>query len=270
MTLTVPRFTSPPLPGDIGLTSIAGAVGRLVRIGQWLNGDGFGAWEHAFLVLPGGRLIEAMPGGARIVPLDTYDQRDVLFMAPLLTDQQRQDICTAAAAYEGVPYSFLDYLALATHRLRLPAPGLHAYVASTRHMICSQLVDQAYRDAGVHLFDDDRWSGYVTPGALHRRLAEIRALTPGERWYAAWTEAVERSLGFLFEDGDGGGGAEEVQKPPLGLSPMRLPEPREPADNEDELLAGPQPQRLYLNKRVTADSTEEGPGGGVPGPRQGR
>ncbi|RPE27228.1 hypothetical protein [Kitasatospora cineracea] len=232
MTSPIAPFSSPPLPGDIGLTSIRGPVGRLVRAGQWLNGDGFGAWEHAFLVLPGERLIEAMPGGARIVPLDTYDRRDVLFMAPNgLTRQQRLDICEAGAAYEGVPYSFLDYVALATHRLRLPAPGLHAYVASTRHMICSQLVDQAYRDAGVHLFDDDRWSGYVTPGALHRRLAAISTLSAAERWIATPAEAFLR---FPAEDGE-----------------------------------APQVRRLHPNEPVASAGTDEGPRG-VPGPRQGR
>ncbi len=40
-------------------------------------------------------------------------------------------------------------------------------------MICSQLVDQSYQDAGVHLFSDGRWSGYVTPGALFERLADF-------------------------------------------------------------------------------------------------
>jgi hypothetical protein len=33
-------------------------------------------------------------------------------------------------------------------------------------MICSQLVDEAYLRAGVHLFDDGRDPGDVTPGDL--------------------------------------------------------------------------------------------------------
>jgi hypothetical protein len=35
-------------------------------------------------------------------------------------------------------------------------------------MICSQLVDQCYQDAGVHLFADGRWPGDVTPADLYR------------------------------------------------------------------------------------------------------
>ncbi|ANZ20884.1 hypothetical protein ACH4YO_28185 [Streptomyces noursei] len=161
-----------PLPGDIGLTQISGVTGRLIRFGQWINGDGFADYEHTFLVLPGERLLEAEPGGARIRSLSEYDGSDVLYVCPKqLTEQQREKICVAADRYVGVPYSFLDYLAIATHRLHVPVPGLRRYVASTRHMICSQLVDQSYQDADVHLFSDGRWPGYVTPMALYTLLA---------------------------------------------------------------------------------------------------
>ncbi|MEU7229466.1 hypothetical protein [Streptomyces chrestomyceticus] len=161
-----------PMPGDIGLTRINGDVGRLIRIGQWLNGNGFGDYQHAFLVLPGEMLIEAEPGGATIRSLSAYDGVDVLYVCPEgLTDARRDAICAVCRGYEGVPYSFLDYLAIAVHRLRLPFPGLRRYVAATGHMICSQLVDQSYQNAGVRLFDDGRWSGYVTPMALYRLLA---------------------------------------------------------------------------------------------------
>ncbi|TJZ44481.1 hypothetical protein FCH28_29490 [Streptomyces piniterrae] len=161
-----------PMPGDIGLTQISGVTGRLIRLGQWLNGDGFADYQHAFLVLPDNRLLEAVPGGARIRSLSEYTGANALYVCPEgLTEQQRSAICDAATRYIGVPYSFLDYLAIATHRFHLPVPGLRRYIASTRHMICSQLVDQCYLDAGVHLFADGRWPGYVTPMALYKLLA---------------------------------------------------------------------------------------------------
>ena len=161
-----------PLPGDIGLTQIPGSAGAFIRIGQWVNGNGFADYEHAFLVLPDGRLLQAEPGGARMASLEECSGKRTLYAYPAeLTDGQRVAICAAAARYLGVPYSFLDYGAIAAHRFRLPIPGLRPYVASTRHMICSQLVDQCYQDAGVHLFDDNRWPGYVTPEALYDLLA---------------------------------------------------------------------------------------------------
>jgi cell wall-associated NlpC family hydrolase len=160
-----------PRPGDIGLVRIKGWVGWLIRILQWFNGDGFSQYEHAFIVLEDGMLIEAMPGGAQIVSLDEYAGEDVLYVSPAgLTDADRQRICAEARKYEDVPYSFVDYAAIAAHRLHLPYPGLRVFVESSAHMICSQLVDQSYRDAGIKLFSDERWAGYVTPGSLNKRL----------------------------------------------------------------------------------------------------
>ena len=37
------------LPGTIGLTQISGDVGRLIRVGQWMCGDGFTDYQHAFI-----------------------------------------------------------------------------------------------------------------------------------------------------------------------------------------------------------------------------
>lgn len=161
-----------PQPGDIGLTSITGPVGKLIKVGQWLNGDGFGPYQHAFIVLPGDRLIEAEPGGATVSPLSEYDDRPVVYLSPQgLTPAQRKAICDCALKYQGVPYSFADYAALAAHRFHLPVPGLRSYVESSKHQICSELVDRAYLDAGIHLFHDGRWPGYVTPMALYALLS---------------------------------------------------------------------------------------------------
>ncbi|WTJ79432.1 hypothetical protein OG335_20590 [Kitasatospora sp. NBC_01539] len=146
-----------------------GRVGRLIRIGQWLNGDGFADYEHAFIYVGDGQLVEAQPGGAELRPVSVYDGHPALWSTGryTLTDGQRAALVTAARGYVGVPYSVADYFALAAHRFRLPfSPLLKGYVADSRHMICSQLVDQCYLDAGVHLFSDGRWPGYVTPADL--------------------------------------------------------------------------------------------------------
>ncbi|MFE6912282.1 hypothetical protein [Streptomyces erythrochromogenes] len=146
-------------------------MSRLIRFGQWLNGDGFSEHGHAFLVLPDGELIEAQPSGAAVCSLTRYGRAHVIYVCPSdLTAEQRLEICAAALRYVGVPYGFLDYAAIAAHRIHLPVPGLRRCIASSRQQICSQLVDQAYKDAGVELFTDGRWAGYVTPGALYRRL----------------------------------------------------------------------------------------------------
>ncbi|WP_051055272.1 MULTISPECIES: hypothetical protein [Kitasatospora] len=153
---------------------MGGSSGRLIRIGQFLNGDGFADYEHAFVCVGDGQLVEAQPGGAVLRPLSEYDGRPALWSTGRipLTDEQRAAVAAAARSCLGTPYSFADYLALAAVRLHLPGGApLRRFVASTKHMICSQLVDQCYQDAGVHLFTDHRWPGYVTPADLARLLS---------------------------------------------------------------------------------------------------
>ena len=159
-------MTAFPQPGDFAVVSAGGIAGPLISFGEWLNGDGFGEWEHAFLYVGGGDIIQAEPGGASERPLTGHAHTLWSSDAIPLTDPQRHAICAAAEGYLGIPYSFLDYAALAAHRLHLDVPGLRAYISDTGHMICSQLVDQCYADAGVHLFADGRWPGYVTPASL--------------------------------------------------------------------------------------------------------
>lgn len=157
-------------PGRIGLTKIHGAAGKGIRVGQFLNGSGFEDYEHAFLDLGDGTLIQAEPGGAQIRSLDIYPEGDVYWCDGIystVSTAKRLEIASHARTMEHVPYSFLDYFALFTHRLHIPAPGLRRYIASSGHLICSQLVDRAYMLSCVHLFQN-RWEGYVTPGDLYR------------------------------------------------------------------------------------------------------
>lgn len=158
-----------PRPGDIGLTQIRGVTGRAIRLAQWLNGDGYADYEHAFVYLGNGRVVEAQPGGAILAPLSKYDVTRVAWIPA--SEDHGFKIVSQALALLGTPYSFADYLALFALRLHLPSRRLRAYVASSRHMICSQLADEAWRRAGVELFTDGRPPQSVTPARL--------ALLPG-------------------------------------------------------------------------------------------
>lgn len=169
-----------PRPGDIGLTQISGTGGRLIRFGQWLNGDGFKDYEHAFVVTEYRQglpdipwIVEAMPGGAQHVKNWHDPERTVYLRCP---EGVREAVASAARGYTGVPYSYADYFALAAHRLHVPYPHLRRYVRDSGHMICSQLADQAAADGGWHLFDDGRLPGDVTPGDLERLYQGQRAV----------------------------------------------------------------------------------------------
>jgi hypothetical protein len=172
---------------DYACVPVAGAIGRGIELAQWLNGDGFAAFEHALIYAghfdstphadprwvegsgPGHYVVEAQTAGARLRCLDfapqDYPGARWSTGHVALTDAQRGAIADAAFALLGTPYSFLDYAALSAHRLELhPLDyALKGRVASSKHLICSQLVDLCYEKAGVHLFNDKRWPGYVTP-----------------------------------------------------------------------------------------------------------
>jgi len=164
-----PMATSwnPPV-GAVGLARIRGPLGWAVGAGQALMGDGC-AWTHAFVVLDDRTVLEAMPTGARVTPLDSYWSRPTFIDDPVsLTAEQRGRIVAQARVLTGVPYGFGTYLWLGLSRFGLRPRQLERLVSSGRSMMCSQLVDEVYRRAGVHLFDDGRIPGDVTPGDLAR------------------------------------------------------------------------------------------------------
>jgi uncharacterized protein YycO len=164
-----------PQPGDFFLLPIDGRVGRLIRIAQWLNGDGFDPVQHAGTYLGHGYSVEAFPGGAKKLMMSgpRYDGIVWSTGAIELTPTQRNQVVAHALDYVGVGYSFLDYLGLALARFGLRPRWLKRYIGNTGHMICSQLVDQAYMDAGVKLFTDDRIPGDVTPADLYNLLRDL-------------------------------------------------------------------------------------------------
>lgn len=163
-----------PKPGDFGLVAINGRTGKLVRIAQWLNGDGFSNYEHAFIVIDSDRLVEAEPGGARVRSLDEYADTNVTYSDWSLTGKQQMLVVNTAISLIDTPYSILDYLSLILVRLHIRPKWVAAYVTNSKHMICSQLVDYCYANAYVQLFDDNRLPGDVTPGDLVQVLHEPR------------------------------------------------------------------------------------------------
>lgn len=153
-----------PQPGDYGLTKIKGLLGFMVGFGQFLTGDS-SKYTHAYVVLDDNKIIEAMPGGARITDISQYENK-AIYSNIELTDEQRKSIVEIAKTYDGVGYSFLDYISLALLRFGIKPKRLRKFIENKGHMICSQLCDEVYRKAGIHLFNDGRLPQDVTPGDL--------------------------------------------------------------------------------------------------------
>jgi hypothetical protein len=166
-----------PRPGDFCCVPISGSVGLAVEFWQWVDGDRFQPYDHTEVYVgqpdgagPFGYTVSTYPDGRGRValPCPASQLPGSLWSSGLvdLTPAQRDGIVAWALEHQNVGYSWADYAALVLHGLRIPAPGLREYIASTAHMICSQYVDACYSAVGVRLFPDDRWAGYVKPGDL--------------------------------------------------------------------------------------------------------
>lgn len=169
-----------PIPGDFALTKIGGVTGRLVAAGQALIGDAAPV-QHAFVYVGNGQVVQAMPGGAELIQLEDASPVVQWSTGHLdLTSEQRAIISANAIWLVGTPYSYLDYASLGLAHFRVRPAWVTNYIASTGHLICSQLVDEVHLRAGVHLFDDGRLPGDVTPGDLWK-LLNPRRVTASDR-----------------------------------------------------------------------------------------
>lgn len=188
-------------PGDFACVPISGGIGLGIEIGQWLLALAHGwprtrarkmrPYDHAEIYIGEadanalyGYTISAYPGndkpgrsGRRALPCPPAELPGAIWSSSLipLTPAQRDGIVAWAQAHARVPYSFLGYLAIAAHALRLPIPGLRAYIARHAHLLCSQFCDADYAANGVHLFTDQRWPGYVDPLMLADLLLTLQA-----------------------------------------------------------------------------------------------
>lgn len=175
-----------PQPGDFALTKIRGVTGALISAGQALVGDAAPV-QHAFVYVGNGYIVQAMPGGAEMIPLEEASEPVVWSTGRVrLTDLQRFWISEYAIGLVGTPYSFLDYASIALAHYRIRPRWVRDFVADSGHLICSQLVDEAYLRAGVNLFSDGRLPGDVTPGDLWKLLQGQRvSSTDRDLWRLA-------------------------------------------------------------------------------------
>lgn len=168
-------------PGDIGFGPIHGKVGVAIRAALAIV-DGGAPYQHVFMiteapVLEDGfmtvnpKAVEAMPGGAVEVDISNRWTQEFCYVRPSYKDEAQAN----AAAQEAInriktPYSDLDYYAIGAHHLHLPSKIVDNYITTSKHMICSQLVDHCLMIAGWHAFNDGRLSQDVTPSALFNKL----------------------------------------------------------------------------------------------------
>jgi hypothetical protein len=177
------RILKTPRPGDFAVVDTRTRASKLMWLAKALSGGGFTMFDHAVICSRVRRdgtvyIVEATPSGAHETEWH-YDDHDHLWSTGLVRTSTKAG--KAALAYIGTRHSWLDYVAIVAHAAHLRLPALRRYVASTKHLICSQLIDAAERDAGVHLFSDRRWPGYVLPSDLAELILHIGELETTSR-----------------------------------------------------------------------------------------
>lgn len=176
-------------PGDWGVVS-NGPQDSTLRASlasnaiQWATVSRF---NHAVICVAEGAVVEAQPGGARRTTWDGYMGNNTVWSGgygitnPTL---QRPALVAAALSLVGTPYGWGDIIAIGLAQQKLEKSRMHVdalvpmgkqpwwvrRLADKRTDICSQLVDACNLLAGIHLYDDGRPSGLVSPGDLGRLL----------------------------------------------------------------------------------------------------
>lgn len=145
------------LPGDVALFRPANWVGRTISVVTTSR------YCHVRLIVDSdGSTVEADFGGA---VRGHVEPGDVIVTAPL-TPEERARIPAIAAAMVGIPYGFVDILALGLAQAGVRLPSLARRIARPDRLFCSQLVDLAWGRAGYTAFHDGRLPQDVSPGDI--------------------------------------------------------------------------------------------------------
>lgn len=153
-----------PRPGDYGVVKTSGVVAKLIRLGT------LSRWNHAFIYIGDGRIVEARPTGVTISTADQYEVLAYNQHEHAITDAHREKIVSYALEQVGKPYGFLDIFVifLRIFGLRVPFPSFWAKLSLRKGYICSELVAETYDKAGFVLIN--KHTSIVTPGDLAERL----------------------------------------------------------------------------------------------------
>jgi uncharacterized protein YycO len=151
-----------PREGDYGVVRSTGWAARLIQVGT------VSRWNHAFIYIGDGKIVEANPTGIAISPVSKYSNI-AWNQHEELTDAQRQKIVKRAKAFVGSKYGFRAILVIALKILGLKViPTLRRAAENENSVICSQLVAWSYSVAKKKI--SDKPHAFTTPGDLAERL----------------------------------------------------------------------------------------------------
>lgn len=156
-------MTYTPRPGDYGCVTTKGFFGRLIRLGTMSR------WNHCFIYVGDGLIIEANPTGVALSPLKKY-HKVAWNKHERLSALTRIQIVDYAFSCIGDPYSFGTIAGMVIRILgfKLLGSWILGRLAKGKSYICSELVAECYSKAGVSLLKQPDY--LVNPGDLAERL----------------------------------------------------------------------------------------------------
>jgi len=153
-----------PRVGDYGVVKTNGFFGKLIRLGTMSR------WNHAFIYIGDGKIVEATPRGVIISPVSKYPLIAWNKHEPL-SAPTREAIKANALATVGQSYSFLTIAVLAFRILGIKVLSnsrVMVYMAQKEGYICSEAVEECYDKANYVLLN--KFDYLVVPGDLAERL----------------------------------------------------------------------------------------------------
>jgi len=151
-----------PRPGDYGVVKTGGLFGKLIRLGT------ISRWNHAFIYIGDGEIVEANPRGVAISPVAKYAQI-AWNMHEELSDDQRAKIVAHAKSTVGRPYNFAIIVMLAFRAIgvKIFPKRFINYLAKHNGYICSENVAECYAVADNEICVEP---DLCNPGDLAERL----------------------------------------------------------------------------------------------------
>lgn len=165
------------------LDDLTGQIGIIrhgdTLISKLIEWDTDSHTHHVVVATSPTQCVSAEPGGVVVRTNAAY--RNILWFRLTLTDGEKAAIVAAAETKLTLPYNYAIYPVLFMQKLTgIPTPQcVAAWLGRRRNVDCSQLADDIYCAAGIHLFPN-QYSDVVTPGDFERLAIRLGYLKPGE------------------------------------------------------------------------------------------
>jgi hypothetical protein len=153
-------------PGCYGVSHGSGITGELIRHAteSWAG--------HAFVYIGNGLIVEGEPPVAKISAADSHTDA-VWNSRDQLTDVQRDAIVARAHALVGCPYDYVAYIGFALEVLKIRSgKELDPVFMGDHWRVCSALVADCYRYAGIHLEAGLKDPNLISPADLYNLIAD--------------------------------------------------------------------------------------------------